>query len=276
MNSQDTNKTSEQLQREVHGQIDKIGTNIETIRNRMSPGNLLDDAIFYPHGQSLSATYNHMRNNPMGSMFLSLGTLLLMEDQNHVSYEDRFKASAGDAYEKGRVQYHETKERFSEKSSHWSERAKSAAREAKEKIQSKTQQWRAKGEAMEDRIESQGEGFIERARRLKDKSVEKINKARGQAVHGVEGGIERARESWQTRTPLGEAMHPYAIASIGLGLGASLGASFPLPKVEQRLQAPEYRDRIKRLSADFDDAIREAGDRIKNHLIDELKQFNFH
>ena len=139
MKSQDTNKTSEQLQREVHGQIDKIGRNIDNVRSRLSPGAILDDAIFYPHGQSLTDTYTHLKNNPMGTMFLSLGTLLLMEDQKHVTYERRLRGQVGAAVEKGKVQFEHGKDSVSQKASELASKAKTKAKNAKTRFEVKSE-----------------------------------------------------------------------------------------------------------------------------------------
>lgn len=256
MNSQDTNKSSEQLQREVHGQINKIADNIETARVRMSPGNLLDDAIFYPHGKSLSSTYEHLKNNPMGSMFLSLGTLLLMEDQEHISYESRFKSSAADTWEQGKEEFRHAKENFSEKSTGWSESAKESIQRAKERFQSKAEEFKAKG--------------------LKSEGKQRIESAKTSAREAYESAKHRLEEITPRIGSARENIHPFAIASLGLGLGASLGASFPIKSVEAKLQNDSNRDQLRKLSSEFDDAIREAGERVKNQLIDELKSFNFH
>lgn len=283
MSSPDINKTSEELANEVHGQIDRIGANIEHVRTRLSPGNLLDDAIFYPHGQSISGAYGHMKNNPMGSMFLSLGTLLLMEDEQNRSYETIFKERAS-----------ETGHAISEKSSEWKDKAKANINAARESIRSATNELRSKTDSakedlmagareLEGEAETASQRILNKAKTLKDKSMEKLSSARESAKEGWQSAksntqdrIESARERINNSAVLEQAMHPYAIASMGLGIGASLGASMSMPQIEQRLNTPEFNKRAEELGNDFDFAIKEAGDRLKNHLIDELKQFNFH
>lgn len=307
MNSQDTNKSSEQLHREVNGQIDKIGSNIDDARAKLSPGALLDDAIFYPHGQSLTGTYSHLKANPMGSMFLSLGTLLLMEDQNHVTYEAHLRSSAGSAIDKGRDAYRDAAESISHKSAQLSEKAKDKIHQTKDQLAAKKDEFAHKAHAKKDELSQKAhakkeelgqkahstkEHLSSEADRLKRESVEKFNtspsgsgsedlKARAghkldQAKESARHGLESAKSRIRNASPIGEAMHPFAIASLGLGMGATFGASFPLRKVDERLQDPRFQEKMQRLNSDFDDAIRESGERIKSHLIDELKQFNFH
>lgn len=84
-------KSSDQLKREVDQQVRKVRNDIDSFQGRLSPGQLIDDAIFYPHGRSLSSTVDHLKRNPVGTAFLSLGTILLMEDENHMTMESGAK-----------------------------------------------------------------------------------------------------------------------------------------------------------------------------------------
>lgn len=101
-------KSSKVLKQEVLTQLDKIDTDIDEMQTRLTPGQMIDDVIFYPRGGSPAATFDMLKANPVGATFLTLGTLLLMEDQNHYTYEqlararvsgvvDRTKVSARDA-----------------------------------------------------------------------------------------------------------------------------------------------------------------------------------
>ncbi|MBC76776.1 MAG: hypothetical protein CME64_12245 [Halobacteriovoraceae bacterium] len=300
MKSQDTNKTSEQLQKEVHGQIDKIGRNIDYAKSRMSPGAILDDAIFYPHGQSLSDTYTHLKNNPMGTMFLSLGTLLLMEDQQHVTYERRLRGQGGAAVDKGKVRYEHGKENISHKASELADKAKLKAQEAKHKIERKGEELKHKASAKKDELgqrastkrsefESQASSYgselssekhraRDKARELKEKGSQKFSEMKqkgSQRIENAKASMRNARENFHPEEVVGN-LHPFAIASVGLGLGATIGASFPETSREKGLRDEKFQKQLQRLSNDVDHAVRESGNRIKNHLIDELKQFNFH
>src|SRR5690606_34723851 len=84
--SQNT-KSSDQLKKEVDKEIKNVRRDMDAIEGRLSPGQIIDDAIFYPHGKNLRSTIDHLKRNPIGTTFLSLGTLLLMEDESHQTYE---------------------------------------------------------------------------------------------------------------------------------------------------------------------------------------------
>lgn len=287
MSSRDTNrKNSQQLQREADEQINKIGARVDDVRARMSPGALLDDAIFYPHGQSLKSTYGHLKRNPMGTMFLSLGTLLLMEDREHVTYETRFKDSAARTVEHGKDSAARAKENIAHKASELGEKARHKVQETKERMGHKAEELKEEGaqkidsakaraktktSAMEAKTSKTSHGAKELAREGIERAKESAREVRERARHG----LDSARERIGSAGPVGQ-IHPFAIASLGLGMGATFGASFPMGRIEERFKDPEVHGRIQRLSEEFDDAIRESGERIKNHLIDELKSFNFH
>lgn len=282
MKSQDTNKTSEQLQREVHGQIDKIGRNIDNVRSRLSPGAILDDAIFYPHGQSLSDTYTHLKNNPMGTMFLSLGTLLLMEDQKHVTYESRLKGQVGAAVEKGKVQFEHGKESVSQKASELASKAKIKAKNAKTRLEVKGEELKHrvsdKGEELSSTVGSREFNPADKTRTLKDKSSQKYSELKHRSSEKLQSAKHKFRSATENFHPedVVSNLHPFAIASVGLGLGASLGASLPETSKEKVLRDDKFQRQLQRLSNDVDHAVRESGNRVKDHLIDELKRFNFH
>ncbi|MFL5808184.1 MAG: hypothetical protein ACJ749_01605, partial [Flavisolibacter sp.] len=78
MKSQNT-KSSDELEKEVRHEIRNVRKDIDELSGRFSPGQLIDDVIFYPHGKSPAATFDHLKRNPVGTAFLSLGTILLME-----------------------------------------------------------------------------------------------------------------------------------------------------------------------------------------------------
>lgn len=99
MKSQNT-KSSDELHREVKQEIRKVERDIDSLQGRLTPGQLIDDAIFYPHGQSMSSTLDHLKRNPVGTAFLSLGTLMLMEDENHSSMEANARIKLGQARNK--------------------------------------------------------------------------------------------------------------------------------------------------------------------------------
>ncbi len=90
MNSNTTRstKSTQELKQQVLSDIQRVKDDFEEIKTRMTPGQLIDDAIYYRRGDSSpAATFEHLKRNPVGTSFLTIGTLLLMEDEYSRSYE---------------------------------------------------------------------------------------------------------------------------------------------------------------------------------------------
>lgn len=90
-------KDTHELKKEVSDKLNKVNRSIDRIEKRTTPGQFLDDVIFYPHGGNPKKIYHHLKENPIGASFLALGTLLLMEDDEHKSYESTAKKVTQDA-----------------------------------------------------------------------------------------------------------------------------------------------------------------------------------
>ncbi len=103
MNSKD-NKSSRELKREVLQELNQVNSDLDRIQGRLTPGQFIDDALFQPVGRNPRAIFDHLKANPIGTAFLSIGTLLLMEDDGHVTYEKQMKNRSGAVLENSRYQ----------------------------------------------------------------------------------------------------------------------------------------------------------------------------
>ena len=131
-NQPDTTKSSKELKEQVLNDINKVKEDFEEIKQRMTPGQIIDDAIYYRSGRGDPAqTFAHLKANPVGTTFLTLGTLLLMEDEEHHSFEslareravsmkDKVGATRGkigsavsDAVQQAKNKFAETKDKVS-------------------------------------------------------------------------------------------------------------------------------------------------------------------
>lgn len=84
-------KSSSELKAEVDATINRLDQGLSELKSKMTPGRVIDEAILRGREDSLKGTIDHLRNNPIGTTFLGLGTLLLMGDQSHVTGEDRLR-----------------------------------------------------------------------------------------------------------------------------------------------------------------------------------------
>jgi ElaB/YqjD/DUF883 family membrane-anchored ribosome-binding protein len=97
-------KSSKQLKREVENQLNAIDKDIDQLKNRLTPGRLIDDAVFSRYRGNPRATFDYLKSNPVGTTFLALGTILLMEDESHQSYETLAKRRTSDALDQAHTQ----------------------------------------------------------------------------------------------------------------------------------------------------------------------------
>jgi hypothetical protein len=104
MNTKNT-KTSSQIRDEVQEDIKKVSQDLNKIQKRMTPGQIIDDLIYYPNGANQQGVLQHLKENPVGASFLTIGTLLLMEDETHLSYEEVIKQKTGHSLVKLKSNY---------------------------------------------------------------------------------------------------------------------------------------------------------------------------
>ena len=91
-----TNKSPQELKNQVLNDVKKVREDLDEIKNRLTPGQIIDDAIYYRSGSNNPAqTFEHLKNNPIGTSFLTLGTLLLMENSEHRTFEGIARERAG-------------------------------------------------------------------------------------------------------------------------------------------------------------------------------------
>lgn len=198
MNSNES-RSVEDLKSQVFAEIDRVNTDLRRLVSRLSPGKMIDDLIFGTRGETPRRSFEHLRANPIGALFLGIGTVLLMEGKDRVSYEKtlREKTRAG----VGRMQ--------------------------KSLSQGKGRLHQASGKLHKE------------VRSLKSRVLKKEHKtgeaSLGEGGELGQSSVELQQEGpEQEETRLGEifsldSLDPMQVALIGAGVGALIGASLPEP-----------------------------------------------
>lgn len=279
-------KSSDELQHEVRSQIRAVNRDIEEMQGRMTPGQVIDDAIFYPHGRSPAATLEHLKRNPVGTAFLSLGTLMLMEDESHQSME----ANA-------RVKLNQAKHRLNDLKdnvkSHMPHRnlepgtAPSVGDIAKGKVHDLKDSFSTRisdiKKGLDERIPSREE--------LKGTIQSKISDIKEGVGHQVENLKSRLPDSdqvkaqglefqdeLQTRIDTGAKkvrnLDPFTYMALGAGLGAITGASLPVSEKERQFVDEKLQDKISTFNTDLQSAVNECTNILKDLVISDAKNFN--
>lgn len=230
MNSKNT-KSSVELKKEVLDDLRRVENDLDRLEQRLTPGQLIDDAIYYNHGANARATFDHMKNNPVGSAFLALGTFLLMEDSGHQSYETLVRNQAEDAYVK-------SKNRMSS----FKSQAKNRVDAMKTKIQSKISSGKSK-------LKGASESGKSRASELKDR-----------LSAGYSSSVSYVHE-----------MNPITFVALGAGLGALTGSSLPVRESEKKLINDKLGSRLEDFTNDLQAALNDSARIFRDEFVSEVK-----
>jgi hypothetical protein len=237
MKSQNT-KNSDELKREVDHQLNKVKNDIDSLQGRLTPGQFIDDAIFQRQGRNLSATFDHLKRNPVGTTLLSLGTILLMEDENHHSMEwyARTKASS-------------LKNRFSS---------------AKDTIQSQHPHNEITGGESVSSEESNFSFSEPGKERLKDRASDLYSnsKERIGTIYGA------SRDKIQNLDPL-------TYMALGAGLGALTGAALPISEKERDFIKNKIEGHISEFGNELQNALNECSNILKDLVVQDVKDYSF-
>lgn len=138
MNSKNT-KTSSKLKEEVRDELDKVNKDINQLQKRLTPGQVIDDAIYYPHGGNQQQMLQHFQANPIGTSFLTIGTLLLMEGETHQSYETIIKRDSGETLDSMKAKYRSRKEEIGNKVKQLKDKVSGKAHQVSNQVAGETQ-----------------------------------------------------------------------------------------------------------------------------------------
>ncbi|MCM2349018.1 MAG: hypothetical protein NDI69_03290 [Bacteriovoracaceae bacterium] len=268
-------KTSDDLKHEVHHELRKVRRDIDEMQSRLSPGQIIDDAIFYPHGRSVVSTFDHLKNNPVGTALLSLGTLLLMEDENHVTYERNARIKANSLKE-GIKNQMPHKELQPGQVPNAMDRAKAKVTGLKHDLQTKKEELkqtieRKKSDVKERFSETQEhlslgadfEGAALQGPSRKEKVRESYEKTREKLSTGFQSGKEKIQN-----------LDPLAYMALGAGLGALTGASLPISDAERNLVDTRFTGKLSDFSRELQDAVNQSSNILKDLFIDDAKGFS--
>ena len=246
-------KTSEELREEVSYELNNVRRGIDKIQGRLTPGQIIDDAIFYNHGGTTAGAFDHLKNNPVGTAFLSLGTLLLMEDQNQSSVETSVRDKMTGFKHDMKSRSLDLKNSFNAKKN-----------EIKDTIQKKKEEFQSRKSYGAD-----FEGLDDEAMLSKTSTKEKMREGLNKVRENLSTGLQTGKEKFQ-------GLDPLTYMAIGAGLGALTGASLPVSEKERELVDTRFSEKFSDFTRDFQDAINESTNLLKNLVIDDVKDRSIH
>lgn len=260
MNSKDT-RSSQDLRREVLNDLNRVNRDIDSIQRRMTPGQMIDDVIFYSHSSNPSAVFDHLKRNPVGTTFLAVGTLLLMEDDQHRSYESTLKQSGRDAYELTR-----------NKTSDMMAEAKGKVDQLKGQIKQKVDHYRNRKDA--EAAFGIGPSKVEQ---IKEKVSEKMGEVKSRIqgkIPEMREGLSDSMDTIKEKLAIGDSvkdLNPMTYVALGAGLGALCGAALPISDKERQFVDQKFGSKIDQITQEIQQALNESVGILKDEFLSELK-----
>lgn len=256
MKSQNT-KTSSELHKEVRHEIKNLDRDLNAIEGRLTPGQFIDDAIFYQKGRNIGATLEHLKNNPVGTAFLSLGTILLMENDNHQTMErlsknkvTALKDSIKNVKETVRNQLPH-KEITPGISPSIGDIAKGKVTNLKDSLNAKVSDIKTSIQTKADEWKS--ELHVEASKvKLKNKASEYLHRGKDTVSN----------------------LDPMTYMALGASLGVLTGASLPVSEKERAFVQEKMSPRLTDLNSELQIALNECSNILKDLVISDVKNVN--
>ncbi len=240
MNSKDS-KSSKEIKQEVLHELNLVNNDLDRIQGRLTPGQFIDHALFTPVRKNPRAIFDHLRANPIGTAFLSLGTLLLMEDESHRTYESQVRTKTSSAIQKSREEIQLAKQKVSSIKNKF-QRDKGYTSVTGESDLG------LGGELGASSVESNMNQFKENLSELKDK---------------VAMNVETVK-----------SLDPMTYIAIGAGLGALTGVSLPVSEKEEMFIDKKASGKLSEFSSEFQDAINRSVKVLKDELLGKFVDFD--
>lgn len=242
--------SSEQLEREAEATRARIAATLTELRARISPGQMLDEAIDYARdGNGADLVRNLGRqaaDNPMPVALLGAGLAWLMLAQRKSRDGKAAQATKGD----GSVATTEPAS-LSEPTDRTTAMAS--------KIEKTTRRVTRNAEATTDKASEAATSAYERASDMMDRARETTTETYGRARDAMERSMSSAMQGTRGLTKFMQE-EPLVVAGLGIALGALVGALLPATDIENRAMG-EASDRLK---SDAREAAREQWERGKD------------
>lgn len=273
MKSQNT-KSSDELQKDVRHELRNVRKDLDVMSGRLSPGQLIDDVIFYPHGRSPAATFDHLKRNPVGTAFLSLGTILLMEDESHQTFETISKNKLGQVRDKVQDVKHKMNMHPTQ-----AELAMDKVNEFRDKMDGIKSDMEYKVAAARDKIDTVKETVEQKFDSAKQAVEQKYDSAKESVEQSGFTGLPDlpvTNEAASLKNKLTDKVHNLdnvTFMALGAGLGVLTGASIPVSDAERNFVDNKFQDKLSGFSGDLQNAINECSNILKDLVMADVKDF---
>lgn len=301
MNLNDT-KSSETLRKEITHDLDRLDTKVDRLKDRLTPGQIIDDAVFGSYRGNPKACFNYLKDNPLGTSFLAIGTMLLLDNEGE-SYEHYLRSQSRVVYSDYKNKAMETRGRLGEKVESISHDLRSKSEQLARQGEEKMAQLKGAGRQLKDQVKGK---ISSKTQEVKDNVIDasKTFRERG-ALSSTEsnelqmesnsmvneGGNafesdEFEMESRGLRSKVSEygrkaseriknsEIDSFTYVALGTSMGFATGSIIPLSDDEIGHSSFGLDFDIGGLRTDLQNAANESMNAFKNEFIDTLKGSN--
>lgn len=299
MNLNDT-KSSDELRLEISQDIDRLDRKVDGLKERLTPGQIIDDAVFSSYRGNPKGSYRFLKDNPVGTSFLAIGTILLM-DNGGETYEQGLRTQSGELYRDYKVRADElkasarqTRNRLGEKVSDISGELRHKAQELASRGEEGINRAREKGKQLKDGI---GQRFERGSRELEDNVIDataSFKERSEESLHSLNLDEIGANDLELTKKRVGERvgqvgssvknygekalgkikeqnLDSLSYPALGMAAGIAIGGLIPLSDEEISFSSTMGDINLSELRRELEEATNESINIVKNEFIDTLK-----
>ena len=227
----DAQKSPETLEREIDARRASIGSLVDALENKLSPGQLVDQVLSFSKssgGEFFTNFGNTVKANPVPTLLTSIGVMWLMLGQN------RQPPAPGDSL------FDHLGERTSSGAEHLSDtlgNAKARIKDTAARMAGKTSQLSGQASELGDSVT----GFTHEVGEKVSAASDRLQAS----AHDAGETLRRQGQQLQSRFEYMLREQPLALAAMGIALGAAIGAALPATEKENQLMGAAS-DRVTR------------------------------
>ncbi|MDB6141935.1 MAG: Protein of uncharacterized function [Pseudomonas sp.] len=250
----DAQKSPEALEREINARRASIGSLVDALENKLSPGQLVDQVLAFTKssgGEFFNNFGNTVKANPVPTILTSIGVMWLMLGQNR-----RPPAPGESLFD------------------HLGERVSSTAEHLSDSL----------GNA-KDRMTGKTNGITEKASHLADSAAgfthnvgDKMSAVGDQlqaSAHTAADTVRRQGQQLQASFDYMIREQPLALAAMGIALGAAIGAALPSTDRENKIMgaaSDQITQKAKTMATTTYDKVTEMGKEFVDDITTTTKE----